>query len=131
MQTNWYVYEAGNSYARSNNYGLALKKLTATEKVRLSKHFSFYKFFDKFFSQFFKKQYFLDIFEDQFDFHTYALKKMTLKTYLSLLRYEDNLYEHKYFTRAAKSIVSIYLKIHENPSLLEPPKNSNPELGFK
>lgn len=33
MQTNWYAFEAGNSYVRTNHFGPALKKFTATEKV--------------------------------------------------------------------------------------------------
>jgi peptide alpha-N-acetyltransferase len=33
--------------------------------------------------------------EDQFDFHTYCLRKMTLRAYIELLRCEDTIYKHK------------------------------------
>ena len=35
--------------------------------------------------------------EDQFDFHTYCLRKMTLRAYIELLRCEDTIYKHKVF----------------------------------
>ena len=34
-------------------------------------------------------QHFTEIIEDQFDFHTYCMRKMTLRSYVDLLRLED------------------------------------------
>lgn len=71
MQCMWYETECGRSFIRQGDYGRALKKLTAVEK------------------------HFADIVEDQFDFHTYCLRKMTLRTYVKMLRLEDEVYGHK------------------------------------
>mmetsp|Transcript_21228 Transcript_21228/g.50279 ORF Transcript_21228/g.50279 Transcript_21228/m.50279 type:complete len:845 (-) Transcript_21228:22-2556(-) len=92
MQCMWYETEFGRSCLRSKSYGKALKKLTAVDK------------------------HFTDILEDQFDFHTYCLRKMTLRAYVALLRSEDSVYKHKFFVRAAESVVEGYLALHDNPS---------------
>ena len=43
------------------------------------------------------RKHFEDFEEDQFDFHTYCLRKMTLRTYLALLRMEDTIRAHRFF----------------------------------
>ena len=53
--------------------------------------------FFEFFFQALKKlravnTHFTDMIEDQFDFHTYCLRKMTLRAYIELLRCEDTIY---------------------------------------
>lgn len=72
MQCMWYETECGESFLRQGKHGRALKKLLAVDK------------------------HFADITEDQFDFHTYCIRKMTLRTYIKMLRLEDELYGHKY-----------------------------------
>ena len=67
MQCMWYKTESGESYMRQRKYGRVLKKLLAVDK-----HFA-----------------------DQFNFHTYCIRKMTLRTYVKMLRLEDELYGHK------------------------------------
>jgi|EP01047_Picozoa_sp_COSAG01_P046549 hypothetical protein len=37
----------------------------------------------------FVAQHFTDWIDDQFDFHTYCLRKMTMRPYVRLLRLED------------------------------------------
>lgn len=58
MQCQWYTLEAGFAYLRKKDYGRALKKFHTIEK------------------------FFNDIFDDQFDFHTYCIRKMTLRAYV-------------------------------------------------
>ncbi|KAJ1638462.1 NMDA receptor-regulated protein 1-domain-containing protein [Pavlovales sp. CCMP2436] len=67
MQCMWYECEAGEALRRLGRVGKALKKLLAVDK------------------------HFVDIVEDQFDFHTYCLRKMTLRSYVQLLRMEVRL----------------------------------------
>ena len=51
--------------------------------------------------------------EDQFDFHTYCIRKMTLRAYVRMWL-EDRLYGHA-FVKAACGIIETYLKIYDNP----------------
>ena len=60
-------------------------------------------------------KHFEDIVEDQFDFHAYCLRKVTLRAYVSVLRFEDEVYGHSYFTRAAAGIAAIYLHLLDHP----------------
>lgn len=67
-------------------------------------------YFDNFFLQ-----HFSWIIEDQFDFHTYCLRKMTLRAYVEMLRLEDRLRDHPAFRKAAKHAIEIYLHLHRYP----------------
>jgi len=89
MQCMWYESAVGRSYTRQKNYGKALKKFSETFK-----HFN-------------------DIAEDQFDFHNYCLRKTTLKTYVSMLRMQERLFSHKFYRRAAKDAIKIYLELFD------------------
>jgi peptide alpha-N-acetyltransferase len=107
---------AGRTIRVGVQYGKALKKLMAVDK------------------------HFADIMEDQFDFHSYCLRKMTLRAYLRMLRcvtvtatashaclrcrlgrcvracsLEDGLYGHEYFVSAAYGLVTAYLAIFDKP----------------
>jgi len=83
----------GRSYCRQKKYGKALKKFTQTFN-----HFN-------------------DIAEDQFDFHNYCLRKTTLKTYVAMLRMQDRLFSHKFYRRAAKDAIGIYVVLHDQKAL--------------
>jgi len=87
MQCMAYESAMGRSYRRQQNYGKALKMHSETFK-----HFN-------------------DIAEDKFDFHNYCLRKTTLKAYVAMLRMQEKLYSHKFFRRAAKDAISIYLEL--------------------
>jgi len=89
MQCMWYESHVGRSYCRQKKYGKALKKFGETFK-----HFS-------------------DIAEDQFDFHNYCLRKTTLKAYVAMLRMQERLYSHKFYRRAAKDAIKIYVELFE------------------
>jgi len=89
MQCMWYESALGRSYMRQKNYGKALKMFHET-----SKHLD-------------------DIHEDQFDFHNYCLRKSTLKAYVAMLRLQDSLYSHKFYRRAAKDTITIYIDLFD------------------
>lgn len=89
MQCMWYESAVGRSYYRQKNYGKALKKFSETFK-----HFN-------------------DIAEDQFDFHNYCLRKTTLKAYVAMLRMQERLYSHKFYRRAAKDAIRIYIELYD------------------
>lgn len=92
MQCIWYELEAAESHLRCGEIALALKKFMAVER------------------------HFTDMIEDQFDFHTYCLRKVTLRSYIKMLRMEDSLRSHTYFQRAATGAVSCLLRLFDMPA---------------
>lgn len=76
-----YELASGESYLRQRDLGRALKKFLAVEK------------------------HYADITEDQFDFHSYCLRKMTLRTYVEMLKFQDRLHSHSYFQKAAAGAI--------------------------
>ncbi|KAI9050717.1 hypothetical protein LZ554_004837 [Drepanopeziza brunnea f. sp. 'monogermtubi'] len=93
MQCMWFMTEDGKSYTRQGKLGLALKRFT-----------SIYNIFDVWQ-------------EDQFDFHAFSLRKGQIRAYVDMIRWEDKLREHPFFSRAAVSAVEIYLSIYDKPLL--------------
>lgn len=91
MQCMWFLIESANAHHRMKEYGLALKKCYEI---------------DAFFSE---------VTEDQFDFHTYCMRKMTLRSYIRLLRVEDVLRSHRFYFDAAELAINIYLKLYDEP----------------
>ena len=63
-------------------------------------------------------RHFTDFEDDQFDFHQYCMRKMTLRHYINMIRMEDNLRSHAYFSRAAYGAIQAYLALHEEPARL-------------
>eukprot|EP00180_Rhodochaete_pulchella_P003806 Plantae.Rhodophyta-Rhodochaete_pulchella.ctg689.p1 GENE.Plantae.Rhodophyta-Rhodochaete_pulchella.ctg689~~Plantae.Rhodophyta-Rhodochaete_pulchella.ctg689.p1 ORF type:complete len:898 (-),score=168.67 Plantae.Rhodophyta-Rhodochaete_pulchella.ctg689:1252-3945(-) len=91
MQCMWYELEAGDSFLRQGLLSGAFKRFKAVDR------------------------HFADIVEDQFDFHTYCLRKGTLRAYVDLLRMEDKLRGHEYYCRAAHGMIAVCLQLHDNP----------------
>ncbi|KAK4375423.1 hypothetical protein RND71_006100 [Anisodus tanguticus] len=91
MQCMWYELASGESYLRQGELGRALKKFLAVEK------------------------HYADITEDQFDFHSYCLRKMTLRTYVEMLKFQDRLHSHAYFRKAASGANRCYLSLYDCP----------------
>lgn len=54
--------------------------------------------------------------DDQFDFHHYSMRKGTPRTYLTMIKWEDNLYHQPVFLRAARGITRIYAAVKANPA---------------
>eukprot|EP00980_Cylindrotheca_fusiformis_P005774 scaffold1203_cov117-Cylindrotheca_fusiformis.AAC.13 len=61
-------------------------------------------------------KHFDDFHEDQFDFHAYCIRKVTLRAYTEVLKFEDSLWAEDYYFRAASGIIKIYLHLYDNPS---------------
>lgn len=62
----------------------------------------------------------MEIIEDQFDFHTYCMRKMTLRSYVGLLRLEDVLRSHPFYFTAARCAIQVYLHLYDHPPRDEP-----------
>lgn len=67
-------------------------------------------------------KHFDDFNEDQFDFHGYCIRKVTLRAYTAVLKFEDTMYEEDYYCTAAQGIIKLYLHLFDNPSLTEEEK---------
>ncbi|KAF9922180.1 N-alpha-acetyltransferase 16, NatA auxiliary subunit [Linnemannia zychae] len=91
MQSQWFSLEAGESNMRQGQIGRALKRFHQIEK-----HFNDYT-------------------EDQFDFHTYCLRKMTLRAYISVVRLEDQLRSHPFYVRATQNAIKCYVQLFDKP----------------
>ncbi|KAL3420814.1 tetratricopeptide [Phlyctema vagabunda] len=92
MQCMWFLTEDGESYARQGKTGLALKRFTSVFNV-------------------------FDVWqEDQFDFHSFSLRKGQIRAYVDMILWEDRLREHPFYSRAALSAVDVYIKIHDKPN---------------
>nr|XP_033795329.1 N-alpha-acetyltransferase 15, NatA auxiliary subunit isoform X2 [Geotrypetes seraphini] len=91
MQCMWFQTECAQAYKSMNKYGEALKKCHEIER------------------------HFVEITDDQFDFHTYCMRKITLRSYVDLLKLEDVLRQHPFFFKAARIAIEIYLKLHDSP----------------
>ena len=91
MQCMWYISEDGEAYHRQGKLSLALKRFTAIHDI-------------------------FDIWqEDQFDFHSFSLRKGQIRAYVDMLRWEDRLREHPFYSRAAINGIKVYLQLHEKP----------------
>ena len=93
MQCMWFLWEDGESYLRQNNLGFALKRFT-----------SIYNIFEVWQ-------------EDQFDFHSFSLRKGQIRAYVDMVRWEDHLRNHPFYTRAAVSAIRAYILLYDRPQL--------------
>lgn len=50
------------------------------------------------------------MYEDQFDFHTYCMRKYTLISYINFIRYENDVYNNKFYIRTAYMMIKMMLK---------------------
>ncbi|XP_059410348.1 N-alpha-acetyltransferase 15, NatA auxiliary subunit-like [Carassius carassius] len=91
MQCMWFQTECALAYKSMMKYGEALKKCHEIER------------------------HFVEITDDQFDFHTYCMRKMTLRSYVDLLKLEDVLRMHPFYFKASQTAILIYLNLHDNP----------------
>jgi peptide alpha-N-acetyltransferase len=92
MQCSWYELELAACHARKMEYGKSLKKYHAVI------------------------QHFHDFQEDQFDFHSYCLRKVTLRAYVGVLRYEDVIFGQEFYYTAAEGTIRIYLHLYDVPT---------------
>ena len=106
MQCMWYQSEVAYAYYRLGSYGEALKKCH-----EIDRHFT-------------------EMNEDQFDFHSYCIRKVTLRAYVDLLRLVDVLKEHPFYFIIAKLAIEIYLKLYDDP-LKEDHSSTNQSLSSK
>ncbi|KAL4856126.1 N-terminal acetyltransferase A complex auxiliary subunit [Chlorella vulgaris] len=92
MQAMWYEVASGRAYLAQRQYGKALKRF-----LKVQQHFD-------------------DFQEDQFDFHGYCIRKMTLRAYIDMLRMEDRLFAHPSYLKGIQGAVLAYIQLHDRPA---------------
>lgn len=107
MQCIWYLTEDGESYARQGNVGMALK--------RFHQIYTIFEVWQ----------------EDQYDFHTFSLRKGQARAYVEMIRWEDKLREHTFFSRPALAAINVYLKMHDKPADADGEANSQDAVERK
>ena len=60
-------------------------------------------------------KHYQDFHDDQFDFHAYCIRKVTLRSYCDLLRFEDDIWGLPLYGRAAEAVIGIHLHLLDNP----------------
>ncbi|KAK0666459.1 putative NMDA receptor-regulated protein 1 [Cercophora samala] len=91
MQAMWFLTEDGEAWQRRGNVALALKRYHTVFNI-------------------------FDIWqEDQFDFHSFSLRKGQIRAYMDMIRWEDKLRDHPFYFRAALDAVKLYLSMYDKP----------------
>jgi peptide alpha-N-acetyltransferase len=116
MQCTWFELELADSCRRKGQLGRSLRKYskltaemnlettcfvltiirTIRQSVSVIKHYE-------------------DYHEDQFDFHAYCVRKVTLRTYCEMLKFEDEIWGLPFYGHAAEEIIKTYLQIMDTP----------------
>ncbi|KAJ1729757.1 hypothetical protein LPJ72_004806 [Coemansia sp. Benny D160-2] len=88
-QTIWYMRERGHAFRRLGDIGRALKH--------------FHQVLDSF----------RTFHNDQYDFHTYSIRKFTARAYVDILEWEDRVFEHPMYVDSAVSAIECYVELHD------------------
>lgn len=91
LQCSWYITELAESYSRQKQWKNALNR--------------FKQILDSFNSQA----------NDLFDFHSYCIRKSTLRSYVETTTTIDQIYAHKIFQKASRSALTVYLHLVDCP----------------
>ncbi|CAE6505655.1 unnamed protein product [Rhizoctonia solani] len=94
MQSLVYLIQEGDAHKRAGRIPMALKRYNAVAQI-----------FD-------------DIWDDQYDFHSYCIRKYTLNIYTDTIRWEDHIREHGAYRKAAVEAAKIYIRLHDDPGLV-------------
>ncbi|KAK2609067.1 hypothetical protein QQS21_002437 [Conoideocrella luteorostrata] len=89
MQCIWYLTEDGEAHARQGNVGLALKRFHTIANI-----FAVWQ-------------------EDQFDFHTFSLRKGQIRAYVDMIKWQDHVRDHPFYSRAALDAISLYVTMSD------------------
>ncbi|PWZ01441.1 N-terminal acetyltransferase A, auxiliary subunit [Testicularia cyperi] len=93
MQALWYLGEEADAFERRGDLAMSLKRHATLDKI------------------------FQEFWDDQLDFHSYCMRKQTLRSYVRLVRFEDNLRSHPAYFRSAVAAIGIYTRLHDQPGL--------------
>lgn len=87
----WYEYEVGRASWSQGRHAQGLRHFNMIEK-----HFS-------------------DIIDDQFDFHSFALRKYSIRGYIEMVDFQEQVYRNINFLRAAAQAIPKFIRIAGHP----------------
>ncbi|CCA77834.1 related to n-terminal acetyltransferase 1 [Serendipita indica DSM 11827] len=93
MQSFKFLLEDGQAHLKINRLALALKRFRTIERI------------------------FSDLHEDQFDFHSFCIRRFTLNIYFDIIQWDDRLRWHPIFVRAIVNAANIYIRLFDTPGL--------------
>ncbi|CAD5231659.1 unnamed protein product [Bursaphelenchus xylophilus] len=109
MQCLWYPWAAAKAHRAKGELGEALKRCHQIERIITS------------------------FYEEQYDFHTYCVRKCFMTPYVSMLHYLDRIHSNPFYVKAAKLAAEIYLDLAEHPNGIPDKKDElelqNPDLS--
>ncbi|KAJ1819837.1 hypothetical protein LPJ75_001087 [Coemansia sp. RSA 2598] len=95
-QAIWYMRERGHAYRRLGDVGRALKQYH-----QVLKSFDTYR-------------------TDEYDFHSYSLRKVTMKAYVDILKWEDEVYSNSIYVDSARAAIECYVDLHDRKAAGNP-----------
>jgi tetratricopeptide (TPR) repeat protein len=96
MQCMWWEFELGQAHAKKGEWDKAVSTWMDTRK------------------------HFQDMSEDEFDFNSYCLRKMTIRSFIEFMRLQDRITGHRFYRRVAKVLVEAFLKPDVQSSVKDP-----------
>ncbi|CAD5224963.1 unnamed protein product [Bursaphelenchus okinawaensis] len=109
MQCLWYPWAAAKAYKEQGQLGEALKRCHQIERIVTA------------------------FYEEQYDFHTYCIRKCFMTPYVSMLHYLDQIHSNPFYIKAAKLAAEIYMDLTEHPNGIPEKKDTveleNPNLS--
>lgn len=117
MQVNWVLVESAEAYSRlyyeqeaklkesnldkdSDEYTSLLESISMYKGLSLKRFQAIVKIFKIFYN-------------DQYDFHSYCLRRGTPRDYIDMLRWEDKIHATSVFIRALKGLSELYFELYE------------------
>ena len=97
MQALWFLPEEAEAHFRAGNWPVALKRLSQIDAI-----------ID-------------EMWQDQIDFHSYCIRKYTLRAYVNSVQWEDDLHKQPQYIRSANKMIDLCLRIHDQPELKKTP----------
>ena len=120
MQCTWFELELADSLRRRGALGRSLRKYSKYMEFHLVRNIilpmstNSNSNFSLFLSLVAVIKHYEVFHEDQFDFHMYCIRKVTLRAYCKLLKFEDELWGLPIYGRAAEEIIRIHLSLTDN-----------------
>ncbi|ODV70396.1 N-terminal acetyltransferase A, auxiliary subunit [Hyphopichia burtonii NRRL Y-1933] len=121
MQVNWVLIESAEAYTRIyHDYEKQLKDLSPEDSSEesLAAEQELKENIDIFKGLALKRYHavidnFKIFFDDQFDFHSYCMRRATPRDYIETLKWEDKLHSTPIYVRTIKGLSSVYWEIYE------------------